>query len=124
MAPDRWVTLRDVYRSTFDPERIERKIAEVEALVDRSSGIRIASADLAARTAALAAWPWDDTGGGVVRTAADPDLREQSDDARGRIRGRDRRSRRPGPPRAARRRAALVRAGLARHRPEAALQHH
>ena len=33
MSPDRWVTLREVYRSTLDPERIERKIAEVEALV-------------------------------------------------------------------------------------------
>ena len=34
MSPDRWVTLREVYRSTLDPERIERKIAEVEALVE------------------------------------------------------------------------------------------
>ena len=34
MSPNRWVTLREVYRSTLDPERIERKIAEVEALVE------------------------------------------------------------------------------------------
>ncbi len=77
MAPGRWVTLQDVYRSTLDPERIERKIAEVAALVERPSAVRIASADLAAQTAALAAWPWDDIGGGVVRTPADPELREQ-----------------------------------------------
>ncbi len=77
MAPGRWVTLQDVYRSTLDPERIERKIAEVAALVEKPSAVRIASADLAAQTAALAAWPWDDIGGGVVRTLADPELREQ-----------------------------------------------
>ena len=77
MAPDRWVTLQDVYRCTLDPERIERKIAEIEALVDKPSAVRIASADLATRTAALTAWPWKDVGGGVVRTTFDKDLREQ-----------------------------------------------
>ncbi len=34
MAPARWVTLQDVYRCTLDPDRIEAKIAEVEALVE------------------------------------------------------------------------------------------
>ena len=77
MAPDRWVTLQDVYRCTLDPERIERKIAEVETLVDRPSAVRIASVELAARAAALAAWPWKDAGGGVVRATAGEDLREQ-----------------------------------------------
>ena len=48
MAPDRWMTLRDVYRSTLDPERIERKI-------DRPSAVRILGDDLSAKTAALAA---------------------------------------------------------------------
>ena len=77
MAPDRWVALREVYRCTLDPDRIERKITEVEALVEKALAVRIASADLAARTAALAAWSWDDIGAGVVRTAADQELREQ-----------------------------------------------
>ena len=77
MAPDRWMTLKDIYRCMLDPDRIKRKIAEVEALVEKLSAVRIASADLTARTAALAAWSWDDIGGGVVRMAADPNLREQ-----------------------------------------------
>ena len=40
MAPDRWVTLRDVYRCTLDPERIERKIAEFEALCSATNRMR------------------------------------------------------------------------------------
>ena len=47
MTPGRWVTLRDVYRSTLDPERIERKIAEVEALVEPLKTVRVQMADLA-----------------------------------------------------------------------------
>ena len=41
MSPDRWVTLRDVYRCTLDPKRIECKIAEVEALVEPPGKVRV-----------------------------------------------------------------------------------
>ena len=77
MTPDRWVTLRDVYRSTLDPNRIERKIAEVEARVEPPPAVRIASADFAAHMSALAAWSWKRAGGGVVRAADDKAMREQ-----------------------------------------------
>ena len=72
MAPDRWVTVRDIYRSTLDPDRIERKIAEVKA----PSAVRIASDDLSAQAASLVAWSWE-ARAGVVRTPADEALREQ-----------------------------------------------
>ena len=77
MSPDRWVTLRDVYRCTLDPKRIERKIAEVEALVEPPQTVRIASADAAAHATALAAWAWKEAGGGEVRAAGDRTLREE-----------------------------------------------
>ena len=77
MLPDRWVTLRDVYRCTLDPKRIEGKIAEVEALVEPSQTVRIASADAAANATALAAWAWKEAGGGKVRATGDRTLREE-----------------------------------------------
>ena len=71
MSPDRWVTLRDVYRCTLDPQRIERKIAEVEALVEPPGTVRVKMADLAphADGTELAAWSWTPAGDGVLRTA-------------------------------------------------------
>ena len=79
MTPDRWVTLRDVYRCTLDPERIERKIAEVEALVEPPGTVRVRMADLAphADGTELAAWSWTPIGDGALRTANEAALRKQ-----------------------------------------------
>ena len=77
MSADRWVTLRDVYRCALDPERIERKIEEVGSLVAPQAGIRIRSAELAARPADMGDWSWTQAGGGTVRTADEPALREK-----------------------------------------------
>ena len=77
MCPDRWVTFRDLYRCLLEPERLEAKIAEVEALVESRPSIRIASSDLAAHAASLAVWSWTPAAEGVVETADDPELREQ-----------------------------------------------
>ena len=77
MSPNPWVTLRDVYRSTLDPKRIEVKIAEVEASIEPPGRIRIAMAALAAHGDELAAWAWKPVGGGAVATADEPALREQ-----------------------------------------------
>ena len=77
MAPARWVTLRDVYRCTLDPERIEAKIAEVEALVEPPATLRVRMADVAPHGDELAAWSWRTEGGGVLRMSDDAALREQ-----------------------------------------------
>ena len=77
MSPDRWVTLRDVYRSTLDPERIERKIAEVEAVVEPLAEVRVRTADLAPRRDELPAWRGSPPGTGPFRTADDAALRER-----------------------------------------------
>ena len=69
MWPDRWVTLQDVYRCTLDPERIERKMAEVAALVERPSAMCIASDEVSGKMADLAAWSWKRASEGVVHTA-------------------------------------------------------
>ena len=82
MCPDRWVTLRDVYRCLLEPERLEAKIAEVERLVEPAPMLRIASADLAGNAAALMGWPWTEAAGGdVVETGDDPELREALESA-------------------------------------------
>ena len=75
--PRPWVTLRDVYRSTLDPKRIEAKIAEVEASVEPPGSVRVAMAELTAHGDELAAWAWKPVGGGAVATADEPALREQ-----------------------------------------------
>ncbi len=77
MSPSPWVTLRDVYRCTLDPKRIEAKIAEVEASVEPPGQVRIAMAELAAHGDELAAWAWKPVGGGAVATADEAALREQ-----------------------------------------------
>ncbi|MCY4661964.1 MAG: type IV secretion system DNA-binding domain-containing protein [Acidobacteria bacterium] len=77
MRPERWVTLRDVYRCTLEPKRIEELIAEVEARVEAPVAVRIASTDFAAQVSTLGAWSWKDVGGGRLRTGDDPRLREQ-----------------------------------------------
>ena len=71
------MTLRDVYRSTLDPEWIERKIAEVEALVEPPAEVRVRTADLAPRGDELPAWSWKPAGDGTFRTADDAALRER-----------------------------------------------
>ena len=79
MTPGRWVTLRDVYRCTLDPKRIERQIAEVEARVEPPGTVRVRMADLAphADGTELAAWSWTPVGDGALRTANDAALRKQ-----------------------------------------------
>ena len=79
MSLDRWVTLRDVYRCTLDPERIERTIAEIEALVEPPGTVRVRMADLAphADGTELAAWSWTPVGDGALRTANEAALRKQ-----------------------------------------------
>ncbi len=77
MSPERWVTLRDVYRSTLDTKRIEKKIAEIEKRVGRPAMVRIRAEDFSARMSALEAWTWTSTGDGRVRTLDDKALREQ-----------------------------------------------
>ena len=71
------MTLRDVYRCTLDPKRIEKKIAEVEASVEPPGRVRIAMAELASHGGELAAGAWKPVGGGAVATSDEPALREQ-----------------------------------------------
>ncbi len=78
MSPDRWVTLRDVYRSTLDPKRIERKLAEVEARVEPPGTLRVPMAAMASHGGELAAWSWR-TAGDAARAPDEPALREQLD---------------------------------------------
>ena len=77
MLPERWVTLRDVYRCALDTSLIEKKIAEVEKRVGRPAMVRIRAGDLSDRMSALEAWPWTSAGDGMVRTAEDKALREK-----------------------------------------------
>ena len=77
MAPARWVTLQDVYRCTLDPDRIEAKIAEVEALVEPPATVRVRMEDVAPHGDELAAWSWRTAGGGALLRADDKALREQ-----------------------------------------------
>ncbi len=77
MRPARWVTLRDVYRCTLDPRRIEKLIAEVEASVAPPATVRIRIADLARGGVELKAWSWKPVGDGDVRTTDDAALREK-----------------------------------------------
>ena len=77
MLPERWGTLRDVYRCTLETERIEKLIAEVEAQVSLAATIRIRIADLARGGIKLTAWPWKLVGDGDVRTTDDAALRER-----------------------------------------------
>ena len=83
LLPDRWVTLREVYRCTLEPERISKKIAEVEALVEPPGTVRVRLEEPRAT--------WRRAGGhhvdlGRGRRGADREpaaLREQSDEAQG-----------------------------------------
>ena len=77
MSPRPWVTLRDVYRGTLDPELIKRRIAEVEAGIDGPAAIRVRTAELSGRMGAATGWAWEPAGDGVVRAKDDPELREQ-----------------------------------------------
>ena len=122
MRSERWVTLRDVYRCTLEPKRIEALIAEVEARVEAPVAVRIASTDFAAQVSTLGAWAWKGIGGGRLRTGDDRRLREQL--ASLGVAFEVEKAGRPGALGAARRGAALVPRGLEGARPEAALQHH
>ena len=71
MASARWVTLQDVYRCTLDPERIEAKITEVEALVEPPGTVRVRMAHVAPHGDELAAWSWRTAGGVALRMSDD-----------------------------------------------------
>ena len=73
----RWVTLRDVYRCTLEPARIEKMIAELEALLEPTPAIRIRMADLAVSGMEEDTSAWEDVGDGTVRAPDAPKLREQ-----------------------------------------------
>ena len=78
MTPDRWVTLRDVYRCTLSADAFEAKLAEVAKLVEPPKTVRIGSTDFAAHAAALSdGWGWERVGDESLRTADDPRLREK-----------------------------------------------
>ncbi len=77
LLPDRWVTLREVYRCTLEPERIRQKIAAVEALVEPPGTVRVRLEDLGPHGEELEATAWTSAGDGVVRTADRAALREQ-----------------------------------------------
>ena len=58
--PDRWVTLRDVYRCAIDPELFKQKLDEAEAVVktQMQGAIVISAKDLDKRRAELGGVPW------------------------------------------------------------------
>ncbi len=72
LLPGGWVTLRDVYRCTVDPDLLAGRIAEARALADRACPVRavVGNRDLAAHREALADWAWEalpDTGTSACR---------------------------------------------------------
>ena len=77
LRPVPWVTLRDVYRCTLEPERIEAALAEVEARITPPATIRVRTADLTAELEALNAWAWTRAGDGMVHTPDAPPLRDR-----------------------------------------------
>ena len=77
MSPQPWVTLQDVYRAALDAELVKRRIAEVEAAIASPAAVRVRTADLSGRMAAVKGWDWEPAGDGAVRAKDDPKLREQ-----------------------------------------------
>ncbi len=61
LLPGSWVTLRDIYRCTVDPDLFAEKIAEAKAMADRMCPQRavIANGDLAEHKEALGGWGWE-----------------------------------------------------------------
>ncbi len=61
LLPGSWVTLRDIYRCTVDPDLFAEKIAEARAMADRMCPQRavIANGDLAEHKEALGGWGWE-----------------------------------------------------------------
>ena len=58
--PDRWVTLRDVYRCAIDPELFQQKLDEAKGVVksQKNGAIVISAKDLDKRRAELGGVPW------------------------------------------------------------------
>ena len=46
LLPERWATLREVYRCTLEPERIRNEMAAVEAMVEPPGTVRVRLEDL------------------------------------------------------------------------------
>ena len=78
MTPDGWVTLRDVYRCTLEPDRIEQLIEEVAASVEPTQMARIAGGAMAAHAEALEDWEWQSVKGSF-NTADSAELRTTLD---------------------------------------------
>ena len=68
MTPDGWVTLRDVYRCTLEPDRIEQLIEEVAASVEPTQTARIAGGAMVAHAEALEDWEWQSVEGSFNTT--------------------------------------------------------
>ena len=68
--PDRWVTLRDVYRCAIDPELFQQKLDEAEGVVktQMQGAIVISAKDLDKRRAALGGVPWTPFSAGERQT--------------------------------------------------------
>lgn len=81
--PERWVTLRQVYRCAIDPELFAAKIEEAERLSDElNKGTVFVRADLvAANKIKLAEWVWEETADPKeLQTAYSRPLRDQLDE--------------------------------------------
>ena len=79
MRPGGWVTLRDVYRCTLEPERIATLIAEVTAEVDPPQTVRIESAAMTRHMRELREqWQWSSVpDAGEFEAADSAELRKQ-----------------------------------------------
>ena len=75
--PDPWITLRDVYRLTIDPDAFERKIAEARTLCQRPRRHRIQIPAEHARHPELEDLPFELGPGGRLVGEDNPDLRKR-----------------------------------------------
>ena len=74
--PDRWVTLRDVYRCAIDPELFQQKLDEAKGVVktQMQGAIVISAKDLDKRRAELGGVPWSPFSDGERQTLWTTDL--------------------------------------------------
>ena len=78
LLPGGWVTLRDVYRCTVDPDLLANRIREAQKLADELCPVRavISDNDLARHPEGLSNWTWTRMPGtGKVAHKLDPKLR-------------------------------------------------
>ena len=70
-----WVTLRDVYRCTLEPERVEALIAAVEAEIEPPQTVRIDGDEMVKHAKALRDWSWSREGDGLAQAQDSAELR-------------------------------------------------